>query len=552
MKYTTIQYNFLLLILFIAPGYVHSTSRTDSILSVLDKEIENRTIYYQKKEQTIAALKEQIAHFTNPAIRFDFCDKIYNEYLPYQFDSAFVYAGYSLELAREMNDKAAEAVTGCNLLHCYISAGLFKESCDILTQINIGPATAETKSWYYTLCMRLFSDMNLYAKDTPYQSEYAPKMLQYCDSALLYMQPGTFVYDNMVNNKLKGLDEPEKQLELSEYMFRAYDISPHEAAKMNYSTGITYRALGDVGNAIYYLALSAINDTRYAIRETVAKTDLADVLFEYGDVTRASNYIQVALEEANFYNARHRKMGVNAVLPIIEKHRMEIIERQKASLTNLLIIVTILLLLLGSTLFIIYKQIKKLRLAKQSIQQQFEEISTINNKLQESYGRLENTNQELEESNEIKDYYIIQSLYSKSDYLDKVENLLVKLDRKVKARQYDDIYTLHKEFNIKTERENVFSSFDQAFLKLFPNFLEDYNSFFLPDDQVQLDEEGNLTPELRIFALIRLGVTESERIAKFLNLSVKTIYSYKGKVKAKAIVPKEEFEYRLMRIKKRK
>ena len=145
MKYTTIQYNFLLLILFIAPGYVHSTSRTDSILSVLDKEIENRTIYYQKKEQTIAALKEQIAHFTNPAIRFDFCDKIYNEYLPYQFDSAFVYAGYSLELAREMNDKAAEAVTGCNLLHCYISAGLFKESCDILTQINIGPATAETK-----------------------------------------------------------------------------------------------------------------------------------------------------------------------------------------------------------------------------------------------------------------------------------------------------------------------------------------------------------------------------------------------------------------------
>jgi len=536
----------------VTSNYLYCTPKNDSILSVLDQEIKNREIYYQKKEQTIASLKEQLAHFSNTAIRFDLCDKIYNEYLPYQFDSAFVYAGYSLELARLMEDKSAEAIAGCNLLHCYISAGLFKESCDILTQVNITPATNETKSWYYTLCMRLYSDMDQYVKGTPYQLEYAPKRVEYCDSALLYMQPGTFVYDNMVKNKHKDLDEPEKRLEVCEYMFRTYNISPHEAAKLSYSIGITYQELGDMDNAIYYLALSALNDTRYAIRETIAKTKLADVLFECGDVTRASNYIQVALEEANFYNARHRKMGVNAVLPIIEKHRMEIIEKQKTSLTNLLIIVSVLLLLLGFTLFVIYKQIKKLRSAKQSIQQQFEEISTINNKLQESYSRLENTNQELEESNEIKDYYIIQSLYSKSDYLDKVENLLVKLDRKLKAHQYDDIYTLHKEFNIKTERENVFSSFDQAFLKLLPNFLEDYNSFFLPDDQVQLDDEGNFTPELRIFALIRLGVTESERIAKFLNLSVKTIYSYKGKVKAKAIVPKEEFEYRLMQIKKRK
>lgn len=525
-------------------------SRTDSILSVLDHEIENRNLYYQKKEQTIASLKEQLVHFSNTAIRFDFCDKIYNEYLPYQFDSAFVYAGYSLELARQMEDKSAEAIAGCNLLHCYISAGLFKESCDILTKINISPATNETKSWYYTLCMRLFSDMHEYANETPYQLEYFPQMLQYCDSALLYMEPGTFVYDNMLNNKLRGLDKPEKRLELSEYMFRTYEISPHETARMNYSMGINYKLLGDIDNAIYFLALSAINDTRYAIRETLAKTDLASILYECGDVMRASNYIQVALEEANFYNARHRKMGVNAVLPIVEKHRMEIIEKQKSSLTNLLIVVTLLLLLLALTLFVIYKQVKKLRMAKQSIQNQFEEISLINTKLRESYDKLENTNLELKESNEIKDYYIIQSLYGKSDYLDKVENLLVKLDRKLKTRQYDDIYTLHKEFNIKTERENVFSSFDQAFLKLFPNFLEDYNNFFLPEDQIQLDEEGNLTPELRIFALIRLGVTESERIAKFLNLSVKTIYSYKGKVKAKAIVPKEEFEYRIMQIKK--
>ena len=159
---------------------------------------------------------------------------------------------------------------------------------------------------------------------------------------------------------------------------------------------------------------------------------------------------------------------------------------------------SLLVISLLVTLSIIYKQMKKLRTAKQSIQQQFNEISEVNGKLQET--------------NEIKDQYIFQSLYGKSDYLDKVENLLKKQDRKLKARQFNDLQITHKEFDIKSERENMFSSFDQTFLKLFPNFLTEYNKFFRPDDQVILDEAGNLPPELCIFALIRLGVTENEQI----------------------------------------
>ena len=261
------------------------------------------------------------------------------------------------------------------------------------------------------------------------------------------------------------------------------------------------------------MALSAIQDIRSATRETTAKKELSSYLYGKGDVLRASRYIQIALEETNFYNARHRKMEINTILPIIEKQRLTLIEERKREVTISLAVMSLLVISLLVTLSIIYKQMKKLKTAKQSIQQQFNEISEVNGKLQES--------------NEIKDQYIFQSLYGKSDYLDKVENLLKKQDRKLKARQFNDLQITHKEFDIKSERENMFSSFDQTFLKLFPNFLTEYNKFFRPEDQVILDEAGNLPPELRIFALIRLA-----------------------RVKGKTIVPKEEFEEYIMQIKK--
>jgi hypothetical protein len=182
----------------------------------------------------------------------------------------------------------------------------------------------------------------------------------------------------------------------------------------------------------------------------------------------------------------------------------------------------------------------------------------INNKLKESYARLEETNQhlgeskkQLEESNEIKDVYIVRSLYGKSEYIERFEKLINKVKIKINTHQYDDLRNLYKDFNLKTERDNMFSSFDQTFLILFPDFIEKFNRLFNKEDRIMPDKDGNLTPELRIFALIRLGITDNEQLARFLNLTVKTVYSYKYRTKAKSIVPNDEFEYHIMRISKR-
>jgi hypothetical protein len=525
-----------LILLITTPTF--AISKVDSVLTVLNHEIDNRETYYQKKESKIKKLKLKISHVDNLRVKYGLYNQLFDEYITYQYDSAYTYASKIKVIAKSLQDNTLNALAGCNLLYCYMSTGLFKESYDVMSSINISNTPDKVKAEYYELCMRLFSDMSSYSQGTPFDAKYNNLISLYCDSALLYTRPGSFDYEKIVAFKLRDRKDQAKKAACYLDILKRFKIDSHSKAVIYSSLGRLYIGLNDFDNGIYYMALSAIEDIRSATRETTAKKELASCLFSKGEVMQASKYIQIALEEITAYNARHRKMEINTVLPIVEKQRLNIIEKQKKDLAISLIALSILFIALLYAVFIIYKQIKKLKLAKQSIQNHYNEISVVNEKL--------------EESNEIKDQYIFQSLYGKSDYLEKVETLLKKQERKLKARQFDDLQMLHKEFNIKTERENMFSSFDQAFLKLFPNFIDEYNKFFNPEDRTVLDAEGNLTPELRIFALIRLGVSESERIAKFLNLSVNTIYVYKAKVKGKTIIPKEEFDYRIMQIKKGK
>lgn len=530
-----IMKNILIYLLLCQAIGSYANVRVDSILSILDKEIECRKVYYEQKESKLEELKQHFKHLRSQQEKYNLCNRLFNEYITYKYDSAYSYAIQMQEISSRFADKNLSIEADCNLFYCYVSTGLFKEAYDMMKSIHISEASDSIKSNYYQLCMRLYSDMSSYNEGTPFNADYNQKRTLYCDSALMYTPESSFYYQKIKEFRFSVGDNADK-IKSYKQMLIDYDICLHERAIIYSMLGRIYIGMGDFENAIYYMALSGIEDIRSATRETTAKKELASYLYGKGDVLRASKYIQIALEETNSYNARHRKMEINTILPIIEKQRLTMMEERKKEVTISLIIMSMLAVSLLAALFIIYKQIKKLRTAKQSIQQQLNEISVVNNKLQES--------------NTIKDQYIFQSLYGKSDYLDKVEYLLKKQERKLKARQFDELQITHKEFDIKSERENMFSSFDQSFLKLFPNFLKEYNQLFNSEDQVILDDASNLTPELRIFALIRLGVVENERIAKFLNLSINTVYVYKARVKSKTIVPKEEFEQYIMEIKK--
>lgn len=547
----------LILLFYCNMQVVKAELPLDSILNALNIELDNRNFHYEKKEERLKTLKIQFQQQDDTRLKFDLCNRLYQEYITYQYDSAYHYAKKGLEIARLLNDERLEAVSHISLMKCYISSGLYKEAYQLSLTIPVNSLPDADKINYYNNCMGLYENLYHYTQGTDFEIRYKEMACLYTDSALLYLKPGTYDYDFSTNFIFAARTSDKREiLNRYEKMLRSTNMTQHNHAIISSILGRDYKDI-DREKAIYYSALSCIYDIRAAIRETTSKKTTGEYLYDKGDLIFASKCIRIALEDANFYNSRQRQVEINSILPIIEKERIDFVENQKNELSNYLLAVCSLVVLLLISVLIIFRQIKKLNKARQSIQKQYSEISSINQKLEESYTRLEEINanlgiskKELEESNEIKDMYIIQSLYGKSEYIEIFENMLKKVDRKLATRQYDDLRTLYKEINIKAERENMYSSFDKTFLLLFPNFINEYNKLFAEEDHVSLDENDSLSPELRIFALIRLGITESERIAKFLNLSVKTVYSYKGKVKTKAIIPKEEFEYRIMRIRK--
>ena len=119
----------------------------------------------------------------------------------------------------------------------------------------------------------------------------------------------------------------------------------------------------------------------------------------------------------------------------------------------------------------------------------------------------------------------------------------------MQIKQYSELKNFPENLDVEKERAALYKRFDQVFLKIFPNFVDEFNKLLKPEKQIQVKKGELLSPELRIYALIRLGINENEKIAHFLNYSVNTIYTYKTKIRGKSNVPSNEFIKKVMEIK---
>ncbi len=305
-----------------------------------------------------------------------------------------------------------------------------------------------------------------------------------------------------------------------------------------------------------HLMQAAIIDNVHSTKESVALTNLATRLYEQGDTKNAFLYIHNAINDATFYGARHREAQISSILPIIENEKINGIEKQKRSLMMYASIITLLIVVVIIFAVITSRQLKKLKIADEIIVKKNndlnianESLTKVNQKMDLANRSLTQTNIKLDEANMIKDEYIGNFFNIHSDYIEKIDRLKRSIEKIVKEKRYDEVQLVLNRLNTNFERENLSHSFDKVFLYIFPNFVEDFNTLFDADHQTHLAENQLLNNELRIFALIRLGIDENETIAKILNYSVNTIYTYKTKVKNRSFVPNDEFEDRIMCIK---
>jgi hypothetical protein len=542
--------------LMLLPGITRATTNIDSLQKVLNNILDNKKQNDKLRFAEISKLKNELkANYSSLPLRYNNYQKLFNAYKSFVHDSAYVYCKRLNETAYQLNDRNKINYAKVNMGFVLISAGMFKEGLDTLSNVDTRYLNAQQKFEYLFLQARSHFDIGDYDKIDDYYYHYSAIGLKYCDSILRTHQPDTYEY--LSAQGLKALRSSDYKAALMPYQKIMKLPQTYQDSAINLSC-LSYIYFVNKNNdlGMQLLIKAAIIDNAHSTKESVALTNLATRLYEQGDTKNAFLYIHNAINDATFYGARHREAQISSILPIIENEKINGIEKQKRSLMVYASIITSLIVVVIIFSVITSRQLKKLRIADEIIVKKNNDLNTaneslikVNHTLDMANRSLTHTNIKLDEANMIKDEYIGNFFTIHSDYIEKIDRLKRSIEKIVKEKRYDEVQLVLNRLNTNFERANLSHSFDKVFLNIFPNFVEDFNQLFDADHQTHLADGHLLNNELRIFALIRLGIDENETIAKILNYSVNTIYTYKTKVKNRSFIPNDLFENKVMAIK---
>ncbi len=517
---------------------------TATLLARLNQAIEASPKYDSAKYKSIQQLKNALAatEKTDLTALFNSYLRLYEEYKVFNYDSGFTYARQLQSTALHLGDPIRTTYARLKLGFCLLSSGMFKETLDSLDKIDIRGAPDSLQAEYYSLMGRYYYDLGDFDNDSYNTPDYNLKGNAYMDSALRLYPPGSFNHSYYTGLKEIKSNQRAQALTVFRELLRRPDLTLHQLAVTTSTLSDIYIFNGRTDTAIVLLVTAAIADIQSSTKETAAIFNLAQLLYKKGDVRNASPYIEIAIHDAVFYGARQRKVQVSAILPLIEGEKVTSIEEQKSIFVTWSIIATFLLLVVIVLAITVFRQVNHLKAAQRIITEAHIKEQAINQ-------RLLDTNSKLSEANKIKEEYIGYFFNADSESFARIEKFKRSLEQKIAYRKWDDIIALVNSTNLKKEREELLRNFDKVFLKLFPDFIQRFNDLFPEEDKVQLKDQELLNTDLRIFALIRMGIHENEKIASILEYSVNTINTYKTRIKNKSIVPNDEFEPRIMEIK---
>ena len=529
MNRLTFLISFLCLSLVTAWGHNQDVEQK---LREVDASLENKADYDARKDERINRLRSDLRDAVDESGRWEATYHLYEEYASYKYDSAYSYALALGELAARtgIRDLMAEACVA--KITCLINAGLFKEAFEAAGEISDNGLSPRAQLNYYRIMVRLYYSARGYAQTEPYWEQYSQAGEYFSRKVLAAVPENSRIWHEYNANFLMENRQFEEGVVEFASLLESPGLDLHSRAIYASSMGWMLQLLGREDEALLAICESAICDIKSSTKETTALRMLAEYLSRRGEVERPTRYVRASFDDANFYNARLRKLEVGAVLPLVEKNHYDSLSRQH-KLMGISIILTIIIAVAAVVaLWFFRRQNRRLHEARAGIE--------------ERNRQLEDTNARLAEANAIKVEYIGNSFYINSEFIEKMSQLYKLVDRMLVTRQYDELRRSLKESTLDKERDNMYESFDSTFLKIFPTFVNDYNALFPETEQVF--PTNGLNPEMRIFALIRLGIQEPERIARFLDYSVHTINTYKTRVKNKSWVENEKFEAEIMQI----
>ena len=522
----------LMLLALATPAMADDTDDIDYWLKKLDASLEMADKYAAEHEREIKDLKKLVTGHESPDARFEAYHRIYLAYQSYRADSAIVYANKCMDIARQLGRDDYMALSKCNLAVICIASGDNIQSYRLLSSIDPTALPQWVKVEYYkALHKQWVEQKNYFVGYTPSHNEYGKLAKQCADTLLTLVKPHSSDW-YMYSLALASMsDDNERVLWLTEEAIKTDGNDRHKLASYYMERAWAFRKKSDEKHAIINFIRSAICDNESATREITSLYQVASAIQKYDDA-RASNYVHKSLDFINFYNARIRLIAISNIMPVVEHSHLESVKQQR----NLFVIVAACGLLTVCVLGGAYLYTRRLnRRLKEAQRTNMAHLAALNT-----------ANEQLSEANKVKEEYIGRTLYDASEYIDTLDHIFSKVNKAVVTRHYSDITDITDKSLLDRERKNMFHNFDTTFLALFPDFVEKYNTLFDEADRKLPQDEDTLTSEMRIFALIRMGIRDSERIARYLGYSVHTVNTYKTRAKNRSRVNNDEFETRIM------
>lgn len=506
-------------------------AHVDSMQRELGQVLRTSERFEQHKLRKIEGIKSSLRRNQTIEKREDLLFQIIQEYRKYQIDSAISYTQQYRDIAERLKDPERINQASILLARLLSSAGKFIESGNLLRQIKRDSLSAALLPDYFDA----FLAFNSHYGQSSNTERYFTQSEIYRDSLLTVLDSSSLDYNIALATKHLFHNEAEKAKEILLQLLRQTTDNQPERAVIAYLMGIIYKNEGDIEKQLYYFSISAITDIKQVVKDNASLQSLALCYYEVGDIDKAFTFIQKAIDDAVFSNVRYRTLENSSFYSIINASFQEKEAEQKRVLRENLMVISLLTLLLVIALFILFKQIQKLKATRADLHEANQALLRLNEELRQ-------VNTDLSEANHIKEEYITQFFDICSSYIDKIEEQRATVRKKFAQGKLDDISKMLKSQDVvKHELEDLYRNFDVIFLNLYPSFIDDFNKLLRPEERMNLDN-NELNTELRIFALIRLGIADSAKIASFLRYSLRTVYNYRVKVRNKVAGSKDEFE----------
>lgn len=539
------------------------SAQTESWLLRLDSVIQQRQVFDAMKSKRLSEMYKKKESLRSTSEILSFNTQIYDEYYVFDSDSAMNCVVQNLKIAQQTNNEPLIHEWRIKQSFVLAATGLLKESLDVMESLDVSRLSNENKIAYYNQMVYLYGHFGQYTGTGELQDYYIGLERQYNDSLHAIVTPSDPQYLWFGVWYLIGKGQQDVLKERLQKTVSQSSLTTRYDAMAAYALARVYKENGNEDMFVRCLAMSGIADIRASNKDVASLQELAEFLVDQGEIIRAYNYINVCLQISQEYRNRVRAVSISRVYDRIlqafldrDMDQRARLKKTNVALISLLVLLAIAIVFIVSSLLRLRKSRYRLHEVNKELKRRRSEIASANQHLKEANEslidvneKMKKANEQLRESNLVKEEYVGYVFAICSNYISKLEEFRKDINRKAKAKMLKEILSMtDKETVVQDELKEFYQNFDAIFLRLYPTFVEDFNALLNPEERIVPRKGELLNTDLRIYALVRLGINDSVKISEFLHCSPQTIYNNRLKVRNKSKLSKTEFTEALRKI----